>query len=609
MAEQTFHFQIGTLSLTLVPREVLGKEPHERDPVPFLAQQISSTAELTYADIDRRREVAFAQDDLSGGCSENLRFALERQTQFRYSKGADTSFPGVVLCGPKVTTLGSVLASKPTKAIQRGDITYVAAGTRLYQVTDSSTATLDTTFGTSITDLVVFGANLVVALGAANDMQYRASDTVAGAFSTLTGFGAAFLVVDNDVIWRAKTSTLHSTDVLTGVWSDYDVGDSAWDITGIDLLTGGVLLIGKEDGIYVFDSQFTAQNVTPELKLQADAQVGKVHAVFNRDAYFSTSKGTVRIAPGEGLEVVGLDLLADPALPGAPAETRPTAMTTDGRFLYASVVSGDGIYIWKRDRQGRWHNYLYRTDLGAGSDLLFASGKLGSTSLNAILFAYASGANWQLAYARFPSTADPRKDSAYEFDTDTTPEVRTLDYVASYPTIPKYADRIKIVADDLSATRSVTTDAYTDEESAVQVSSVTRSPDDEVVLRSPLAFHRVSLDHQLVTTTTATSPALRAFHLTVVPLPSVVTLHTVHILASSVRPLSSGGRTNPSGNATLDTLRDLRTGRKSHECVDEKGRKFTAYIEDVWERTLWKKAGDGFSSAEMVVATLKEVEK
>ena len=304
MPAQTHDFYVGTLPLRLVPRETLQKEPHERDPVPFLAPQISSTAELTYADIDRRREVAFAMDSFHDGLAEIDSFSLARQHQFRYSKGADTSFPSVVLCGPKVTALGSVLASEPTKAIQRGDITYVAAGTRLYQITDSTTATIDTTFGNAITDLAVFGANLVVALGASNDIQYRASDTIAGAFTTLTGFEAAFLVVDNDTIWRAKTTTLHSTDVLTGVWADYEIGEAAYDITGLDLLTGGVLLIGKEDGIYVFDSQFTAQNITPEYKLQADAQVGKVHAIFNRDAYFSTRKGIVRIAPGEGLEVV-----------------------------------------------------------------------------------------------------------------------------------------------------------------------------------------------------------------------------------------------------------------------------------------------------------------
>jgi len=593
----------------LVPRETLQKEPHERDPVPFLAPQISSTAELTYADIDRRREVAFAMDSFHDGLAEIDSFSLARQHQFRYSKGADTSFPSVVLCGPKVTALGSVLASEPTKAIQRGDITYVAAGTRLYQITDSTTATIDTTFGNAITDLAVFGANLVVALGASNDIQYRASDTIAGAFTTLTGFEAAFLVVDNDTIWRAKTTTLHSTDVLTGVWADYDIGEAAYDITGLDLLTGGVLLIGKEDGIYVFDSQFTAQNITPEYKLQADAQVGKVHAIFNRDAYFSTRKGIVRIAPGEGLEVVGLDLLADPALPGTPAETAPTAMTTDGRFLYASIVSGDGIYVWKRDRAGKWHNYLYRTDLGAGSDLLFASGKLGSTALNAILFAYASGANWQLAYARFPSTADPREDSAYTFDNDSTPEVRTLDYVASYPTIPKYADRLKVIADDLTSNVKVVVNATADEEAAAEIATITRSPDAEEVLRTPIDFHRASLTFELTTNATSATPSLRAFHLTVVPLPPVVTLHTIHVLATSERPLLSGGRTLAAGGATLDALRTLRAGRKSHECIDEKGRKFTAYIEDIWERTLWKKAGDSFQSSEMVVVTLKEVER
>lgn len=610
--DRSFELHIGTERFRLVPREVLGQEPHTSDPIPFLAQQISSTAELGYTDIDRRREVAYAMDSFHEGLATRLRFNLERQFQIRYSKGADTSYPGFVFCGPKVRTLGAVIDTEPTKAIQRGNITYLAAGTKLYQITDTSTRTLDTTFGNAITDLIEFAGNIVVAFGASVAMQYRASDTIAGAFSTLTGFNANFLVVVNDQIWRAKTpNTLHATDVLTGTWADYTVGDSSLDITGSEVIDGGVLLVGKEDGVYAFDSQVTAIPVTPELRLQADAQVGKVHAVFNRDAYFSTRKGAVRIAPGEGLEMVGLDLLADPALPGTPAETRPAAMTTDGRFLYYLVdPSGTaGVYIWKRDLAGHWHNYLYRTDLGASAALLFSGGKLGSTSINAILFAYASGANWQLAYARFPSTADPRKDSAYEFDDDTVPEFRVLDYVASYPTIPKYADRIKVIADDLTSTRTIKVDAHADNETAAQIADVSRSPNAEQVLRQTIDHHRISLTFKLETASVTTTPALRAFHLTVVPLPPVVTLHTFHVWASSEQPTATGGRSKTAYGVLRDQLRKLRAERKSHAVVDEEGYEFTGYIEDVRERPLSRKAGPGFTPSKAFVVTVKEVER
>lgn len=610
-SQRPYRVTLDTLTFQLAPAALVGGRNHQIEPIPFLSQQISSTAELTYTDISRDVEIAFAQDDLSGGIADFDRFNLENQRKFRFSKNIDTSYPRRVYPGPMVTTLGATITSKPTMAVQRGNITYVAAGADLYQITNSTTRTLDTTFAASISSLLVWGGNLVVGLGGATNFRYRASDTSGGAF-TDGGQTAEFIVAINDILWRKSAAAqVSSADAIAGPWATYDVGDSSYPITALGVLDS-VLLIGKEDGEYGLDSDGVSTPLTPELRIQSDPQVGKVCLAFNRDFYFTSRYGAVRLRPGEGLKNIGLDLLADPALPGTPAEPRPTAFATDGRFLYCLVVPAGtaGVYIWKRDSNDAWHNYLYRTDLGNGSNLLFATGKLGSTAINAVLFAYQSGANWQLAYANFARTADPAKDSAYVFDTVFTGTLRTLDYVAAYPTIQKYSDRVKCVADDLASTRPITISSRSDNDStSFLLKNFALSPADEVSLTTPLSFYRVSLEIQMKADA-INVPKLRAFHLSADLLTRVVRKHTFQLLATTATPLATGGRARPNASYRdiVDQLRELRRTRAAVAVVDENQREFTAYLSEIVETTAIERgAPGGFSPSQIMTVVLKEV--
>ncbi|MGH2384530.1 MAG: hypothetical protein ACRDGB_05700, partial [Candidatus Limnocylindria bacterium] len=447
-SQRPFDWQIDDVGFRLADAELVRSQPHDIKPLPFLAPQISSTAEMQYSDISREVEVAFAQDNASEGLASELRFNLLNQKRIRSSKGADTSFPQQVIGQSKITTIGAVIANKPSLAVQRGNVTYMAAGASLYQLTTGA-VTLDVTFASTITGLFVWGGNLIVGLGSSTNFRSRAGDTSGGAF-TDGGVPGHFFAAINDQLYRAvRPASLAVADQVAGPWASYDVGDTSYNINALAALDS-LIVIGKEDGPYAFDADLNPLPIIPELRLQADAQVCKAMLPFNRDLYLTSRFGMVRIRPGEGLRHVGLDLLADPALPGTPPETRPTSFTTDGRFLYVSVVSGAGVYVWKLDLAGNWHNCLYRSDLGAMSDLLQVTGKIGATAKNAILLAYQVGADWQVAYALWPRTADPTKDTEYLFDTTARASLRTLDYVASLATVEKYASRAKVVADDLA---------------------------------------------------------------------------------------------------------------------------------------------------------------
>ena len=597
-----YEWDLGGFGFRLAPRSLTNQQPHVAEPVEFLAQQISSTAEATYTDINRKGEFAFAQDRFRGGLAKKLQFGLDTQDQVRYAKHVDTSGP-YILPGPKVTTVGSVVTmnAAPTHAVQRGSVTYLAAGTQLYQVASSTgTPVIDTTFGAAITSMYVFGGFLIVGLASGN-FQYRASDTSTGAFTSGAVAGKYFVSI-NDLLYRAVTSTVSVADNPAGPWLDYDVGDSSYSITGL-AVEEQVLIVGKEDGPYVFDQDYVAQPLVPELRHQFGSAVCAAMQSFNRDMYVSTLFGAIMVRPGEGMQWVGLDTLVDPALPGG--DSTFDRLTADPHFLYGLVASATaGVYIWKRDIEGKWHNFVYRTDLGASATLLQVVSKIGSTSVNAVLFAYQSGTDWQLAYAPWPKTFDPTIDSAYTFETAIEGTLRTLDYSAAYPTVPKITDRLKVVGDSFASTRKVTANAWLDDETSSRLlAEYQKSPFSTEEVKNLPQFHRISLEFE-VSSEAATAPKFHAFHLSTDLLPRVIRLHKVQFLAYSGIALASGGATRGEWQTIVDELRSLRAKRKSIKVRDHDLREFTAYIDTMVEWDAEESAGD---PVKVLTVTIKEV--
>lgn len=618
-SEREYEWDLGGYGFRLAPQDLIGGEkPHEATPIEFLAQQISSTAEATYTDINRKGEFAFAQDDVSGGLANKLKFGLDTQKRIRWAKGIDTSWP-FPLPTSKVNTVGAAIgaAGAPTLAVQRGNITYIALGTQLWQIASStSTPTIDSTFPQAITALFLWSGFLIVGQ-ATNFYYYRTGDTASSptsgttAFTTATSVGTYFATT-GDLLYKTNNAagtsnrTVAIADGINGPWAEYDVGDSQYAITSLGV-EDQVVIVGKEDGPYVFDLDFVAQPLIPELRTQADPKVCAAAIAYNRDYYVSTRLGVIRIRPSEGLKQVGLDVLADPALPnGYPTISR---FTTDGRFLYGLVFSSTGgVYIWKMDTEGNWHNFQYRSDLGESGTMLQAVSKIGSTAVNAILFAYKSGANWQVAYARFPATLDPTKDTAFDFETAVTGFLRTLDYSAAYPTVPKVAANLKSVGDYASQTRKVTYSAWIDDETASRaIAEFQKSPFDEVQVKSLPQFHRISLEIGLTAEATK-AQKLKAFHLSCDLLPRVIRLHRVHFIAETGLELATGGASRSDWAEIVEMLRRFRASRKLLACEDENGFRFDAYIEDVTEWDAFPRANPGNNApTKIVTATIKEI--
>ena len=279
------------------------------------------------------------------------------------------------------------------------------------------------------------------------------------------------------------------------------------------------------------------------------------------------------------------------------------------------------MYIWKissfDEKTGLpvWHNYIWRSDLGQGSGLLFAADKLGSISQNAIVFAYKVGSNWQVAWAPWPATVDPTKDSAYTFDNVGTSKLRTLDFTAGLTTVQKHSDRMTLVADNLTASAVVDAYAWVDDAaSALHINSFGLSPVQEQKMISPQDYTRFSVELDIVgaSTTAASVQQVRGLLVPARFLSRVVRMHTVTLVAMEDQPLASGGRVSSRGSYArtagwrkiVDTLRERRKTQAEVAVTDEDGRRFNAYLVDVAERTAVRRGDD--RPVKLLIVTLLE---
>ena len=629
-SERPYDVQIGGYRFRLVPNDVSRQEGHSSDPIRFLAPQLSTT-ELTYNDVNREAEVPIAQDDFSGGLAPVARFEPASRKMFRFSKNLDTSFPHFVYPAPKVSTLGTALVAKPTIAVQKGDVTYVAAATKLYQITDTITVTLDTTFTNPITDMILFNDKLVVCFGeGGGNLQWRISQTSGAAF-TAGDVPAQFLLQAENIIWRAINYQIaKGADVIAGtLWDAYQVGDLAYTITSIRLFAGR-LYIGKQDGMWVLGEDGISRSVIPELRLQAYTSIALASQVFDGSLFFNTRHSVIRLEASGKYEYVGLDRYSDPQVPGGGYA--PDTLATDGRVLYAlhaqhfvPVASQvNGVYIYKLDRRGAWHNVLWRDDLGTAATpsafLLFTGPKLGVDDFkDPILFAYPSSGNWQLAWAPFSSVDDPLKDTAYRFDNVYLGKLRTLDHVANLPTLLKVTPRITLVSDDIGQSNNVTAFAIEDAQASRKIATFKLDPADEQQIPKPLSWTRLALEFQLQggsTSDLTLVQKLRGYEFPAVYLARQVRRHVFRLMAVDEQPLATGGQIGPFGQkrwektfrGIIDKLRDIRRTKVLVDVEDEDRRQFKAYLVSIDEQTVHPREATNFSPFKAVAVVLNEVE-
>lgn len=277
---------------------------------------------------------------------------------------------------PLQVSEASSVATSATKIMEFNGAIIAACGTQIVQRSDTNgTWSTQVTFANTITDIIIFNANLFVGFGDVADAQYsNGSDLTT--WTTLTGRKAKVWAADKDVLYRffAKNQVDSSSDGITG-WGTTvltGVGDTSADFTSA--VSGGVLAFWyavKVDGVYdlpyavnagqTLGASATARRVLPfPYRFSSNGlalawhgtklYIGNGHSLWEFQSNSFSGGDAQDISPWRDADLVG-------TVKGEFNAVFPTP-----RFLYGVIVdttNGNASYILRRDwHTGKWHTWV-----------------------------------------------------------------------------------------------------------------------------------------------------------------------------------------------------------------------------------------------------------
>ncbi len=354
--------------------------------------------------------------------------------RYHYALNVDCRFPDLVLPGPKKHSLTLPNSAHHVSGFfEMDDMVFAIAGRRCFAMDadDVVTEAKDFGAGKEASACAVFrgtaskfstGARAYVAMGHDEPIYERApnADPTLG-WSQAANVYAERLATSKDRLNGSPAPNLvywvQNDPLLSADWTTaYPVGDSRHRITS--LVEMGVLYVGKENGLYIFDQDYQAVTVTPELE-----HVPNVWNCFNMIGW----QGSLWVPHIRGLlnyQNMGANgFVVTPATPGSwttdenPVRGRVTALAGDNRWLYAAVLNPDGnsyILAGRKAFEGEvgpivWHPLV---SLGAVEcRALYLSGSYANPRLY-------YGAGYNAGYLILPRVGeDPIQDSNCRYET------------------------------------------------------------------------------------------------------------------------------------------------------------------------------------------------
>jgi len=223
---------------------------------------------------------------------------------------------------------------------------------------------------TAITDMVEFNQVLYLARGAAVAWEYT-TDGITFTTTDLTNASVNYFCVAPNpeatasILWCGETpNILYSTTdgraagaggvALT---SEGYIGDSSSAITNIFLLSDK-LMIGKEDGLWHYDSAGGVSSKMPELRSNPSSNNFKYAEAWGENVYASLRTSVVELTPYGSISNMGpLDNIENVWKKGTIR-----GITVDRNFLYVTVDEGTDTHIYKgkkRDDRWDWCPFIY----------------------------------------------------------------------------------------------------------------------------------------------------------------------------------------------------------------------------------------------------------
>jgi hypothetical protein len=258
------------------------------------------------------------------------------------SSNADASWKNLLLFPPKINDLTFSTGTGPTKFVQFNNVMYAACGRYLWKVNSSLVASQvrDMGVGTSITDMVPFNNELVIAMGESERLWTM---TTAESFTQATDATfAVSLGVSGKYLWRTESinrvsNCLTAPRTLTS-WAPstdankYKVGTTTFSSNAI-VDYGGTPYIAKPEGLFSADGLTNFTNQAPQIAAYPHADNGKGTFTAQGSLFCPTVQGLLRVRLGEST-------IKGPELTGRPSFRW---------HIHGGVEWGDSIYLLCED--------------------------------------------------------------------------------------------------------------------------------------------------------------------------------------------------------------------------------------------------------------------
>jgi hypothetical protein len=370
-----------------------------------------------------RNPLKFIQDNWIGGHGQ---YDFNVRDKYFEGQSIDTTLDGRLILGPEIMEVKENDASNieapvmfcwyPTCA---NFYCATAAKVYVYDATNVDFVAMNAS-PANCTDMKVHNKILYLARGSAGAYQWSDDGTDFQATDLTTNVITKFMTAPNpagtsDVLWGAKLpNELYSTTdgrsaANSGVeWSSAAyIGDTASNINNIILINDN-LLIGREDGLYHYDSAGGTHQLMPDLRWVRSSDNFKYITDWQTGIYFSLLRGMGEITSYNSYEPMGpLTLIDDIGKLGDVV-----GLASDRDFIYAAIDEGTNTIIYKcrerRTSQGLRWEYCPFVFLGTNSCNALAVCQHSSTDRR-LWFGYGNNA----AYVKLSD--NPLADSNFRY--------------------------------------------------------------------------------------------------------------------------------------------------------------------------------------------------
>ena len=488
---------------------------------------------------------------------------------------------GIQLNSAWASSDASKSATAPQFVDFPGGTDYVAAGIgtkiRKYNVSTGAWSDSTTTLGASAVWLHRHGASLFVGCGSGNDF-YSSTDLVTFTAVSTGEKAAAFCSLLNRtsfemMLVKGYQQTIKSSTDLGVNWGTIPalttVGTTDSNITGLGV-AAGLLVIGKEDGLYYFDGVNVVEHwMVPQLKHANNFKC----MVFHEGFLYTNVMGEVVKISFSGGGISNLAFITPNMLGDENKELYghgfPVWMWAGPERLYVAFDDGESLYPEVLSYNGLGWQQEYR---GASGDNMLAGGysKLAArTFIN-------DGAS---RIRRGASLVARDRDRPYP-DYPATGQFITSDFDGGLPFMYKAFREIAVEAENVSGGSIQLAYSLDKGSNYVDLTNITVSGKTYLLFPSAeaVASENFRLRFTVARNSATSTPRIRRWATWFLTRPTPIYVHSVRLYLADGQEIRDGNRETVSMGERLSFLRGAEASKTQGTFTDMNDRSWVVYV-------------------------------